>query len=497
MNVNTDLGAKRAIEAINIEDSQPGSLKKLRGEIKEAGNGPAYPLLSSVAHPVRQEDALMADVAESVFSSECPAKTAELPPEIWFKIIDLTQDYSLTRLICRLFRDHSDVLIKRDCQEIKNRFAVDFPILHHIVPPQSSPCAEFEILSAWAVTAAPEAGIGPKLTLRREEGAISFKAQLADVQQRVEKIKLRDSLKLDHALREIHHLTPESITFDSLQLNFLNESIWQLTSLESLNLESNELTCLPDAISKLHRLKELSLSSNHLSSLPAGISCLTCLRELRASGNNIRKLSEGIGKLKYLEELHLRNNKLTTLPEEISSLTSLRLLVAADNMLDMLPNGIEGLVSLTKLDLAKNKLETLPERFRSLTALRVLFLNENKFTSVPMGLGRLSSLRVLRLDRNDINAIHDSISWVMLEHLNLDLCSVRLLPDGMSRLTSLRSLHLCDSSLDDLPVGMSRLTNLEELAIGCSRLHPNDVVTPHLCEVATWDCKNNCVKRFS
>jgi internalin A len=107
-------------------------------------------------------------------------------------------------------------------------------------------------------------------------------------------------------------------------------------------------------------------------------------------------------------------------------------------------------------------LRRIAEVERSATPL--LDLSDLELTAIPDGVSRLTSLRELYLSRNQITAIPDSLSRLNnLQRLSLSHNLIAVIPDSLSLLRNLQWLRLSHNQIAVIPDSVSRLTNLETL----------------------------------
>jgi Leucine-rich repeat (LRR) protein len=96
-----------------------------------------------------------------------------------------------------------------------------------------------------------------------------------------------------------------------LKLEYIPESIENLTGLEVLNLSYNRLTSLPDTFRNLKKLKLLDLSWNEFVEIPEMIKKLPSLKVINLDHNYIEEIPEEVHILMEKVDISLVNNPLS------------------------------------------------------------------------------------------------------------------------------------------------------------------------------------------
>ncbi|OJX13232.1 MAG: hypothetical protein BGO77_06075 [Caedibacter sp. 37-49] len=170
-----------------------------------------------------------------------------------------------------------------------------------------------------------------------------------------------------------------------------------------------------------------------------------------------------------LTNLNLSGNLLNDRSvKDICRLTTLRCLNLSHCKLKMLPDEFGDLINLTFLDMSGNDYEErrLPSAVCRLTRLKTLDARACGFKSLHPQLGNLNALEYLDLsgNRSMSHEIHNFLSEVgeltRLKTLNLKNCSLKKLPDELTKLHTLETLILNDNYLKQLP---SKFNNLSAL----------------------------------
>lgn len=286
---------------------------------------------------------------------------------------------------------------------------------------------------------------------------------------------------------EISRLTAlRELRFARNQLTRIPPEAGRLASMELLDVSGNKLGSVPPEICRMAALKELWLSGNQLTALPAEIGHLKSLRKLRLGRNRLASLPPEIGSLSGLEILDVSGNALTAVPTQISHLSALRDLWLGDNQLTAIPTELRGLEALRSLDLGVNRLAAVPPEVCLLANLQILWLDGNQLTALPPEISKLTKLRKLWLGGQTDTAITsgpDNIdgtpdrvaevtsrgaSWNARDELNGN--QIAVIPQELSRLSSLETLGLGSNQLMCLPAEVCRLAKLKVLDLSSNQL---------------------------
>lgn len=189
-------------------------------------------------------------------------------------------------------------------------------------------------------------------------------------------------------------------------------------------------------------LRMLQLDHNNLQFLPQTIGNLSVLRMLHLNDNELSILPEEIGQCGFLEVLTIRNNRLQCIPEAFGRLSELRVLDLSHNKLEIIPEAICKLTKLQKLYVNDNKIRKLPLLFGQLTRLHEIQLNNNQLIDIPEEIGNLKLLKILTLNHNLLNFLPDSVNQLTkLQILRLDNNPFLTLPP-INNLQSLNTISL-------------------------------------------------------
>lgn len=199
--------------------------------------------------------------------------------------------------------------------------------------------------------------------------------------------------------------------------------------LKELNLSLQSINFLPDSIGELTHLESLNLSFNRLRNLPKSIKKLTNLKRINLDENNFNKIPKILFTLKGLEVIEISNNKLDDISPEIENLKSLKVLMANQNLIEYLPDEICLLRNLNSIHLSSNKLKEIPSEIKKLTNLNKVFLFDNEISKIPNGVEKLIYLRRINLEKNKLKKIPNNLLKIKrLEYLNVKNNFIRTIP---------------------------------------------------------------------
>lgn len=187
-------------------------------------------------------------------------------------------------------------------------------------------------------------------------------------------------------------------------------SLSKLPKLKEFILYESELECFPEAIIQSEKLEKLVIATaKKIEYIPESIRNLTNLYHLCLSTNQIKELPEAIGNLNKLKKLELSRNQLKALPESIVHLTELEKLDLTENLFETIPQFIGELSNLKNLNLNDNSLKELPESIKKLNKLILLSICNNNFTDIPSIVWECKELALLYISGNDIKKVSKRI----------------------------------------------------------------------------------------
>ncbi|KAF9109004.1 hypothetical protein BGX27_008138, partial [Mortierella sp. AM989] len=241
--------------------------------------------------------------------------------------------------------------------------------------------------------------------------------------------------------------------------------ITHLKLLQKLSLANNRFQESPEPISMFTQLTWLSLASNTLTSLPDSFSNLQKLTCLDLQRNRFSSIPDCVYQMKSLTILLLQKNRITTISPKIGQCTQLVSLNLSYNRIQHLPVEMKECRNLEHLLMSVNTIQELPGVLcEAWTSLLNLDMHTNDLKVLPDQLGSMKSLRRLNLAINKITDIPDSIGQLnLLEWLNLNDNKLVTLPTTMDHMQKLVKMGIVQNKLKTLPAELARLTLLYKL----------------------------------
>lgn len=173
----------------------------------------------------------------------------------------------------------------------------------------------------------------------------------------------------------------------------LDDTIFDLISLNYLQISETILTEIPDDVQKLVNLQTLVLYSNKIEKLTEKLSSLIKLKVLDLSRNRLKRIPSEISHLLQLTSLNVSGNELETFPT-FSKNSKLSMLDLSNNNLQEFPDVCYAeLSNLSELRLSGNVMEVIPDKISSLTNLKVFYVNSNKIKVIPGELADCNKLK--------------------------------------------------------------------------------------------------------
>ncbi len=245
------------------------------------------------------------------------------------------------------------------------------------------------------------------------------------------------------------------LSISNLKLDYIPESIENLTELNALHMGGNYLTKISDPILTLKNLELLEAWENRIESIPKDIGVLDKVWRLHLAGNKITELPFSIGNLP-MKKLYLKHNNVGYVPESIGNWIHLDVFGLPINNLPTLPETISGWKNVRVISLWQNKLKALPDVQLNVKELRI---NNNFFTEVPPRVYEIKQLRKLWLNSNQLTEIPEISSGHLQNLWFLDLQNNLLssLPKSLQYLPNLRDLRLSGNLFESYPSWLDSL----------------------------------------
>jgi Leucine-rich repeat (LRR) protein len=217
-------------------------------------------------------------------------------------------------------------------------------------------------------------------------------------------------------------------------------------------------------------LRELWLANYRIPRLPQNFGSLVPnLKRLTIDNCALEELPESIGQLANLHILRLQENHLQAIPSSIRYLTRLRVLRINENPgLSVIGSSIGSLPSLQILNARDCGIRFLPRDISGLLgSIHIIRLDNNHLGTgrVPWNaLSRAPNLKTLILNNNPLGEIGPfDGTFPGLRQLELNSTRLRVLPDRLFRITTLRILKLSDNFFTEIPPAIRNLQSLEWL----------------------------------
>ncbi|CAI5994666.1 unnamed protein product [Closterium sp. NIES-65] len=368
--------------------------------------------------------------------------------------------------------------------------------------PTLPPCLKSLILSSSCPDpdtifplAAPFSGLEELLMSNCRE-LMSLPDPIGDVLPCLRKLTIRNCSSLHRLPKSFTSLSRlEALAVSGSDTFTLPSNLGHLPALKLLELKWLSLTELPPSFTHLMSLEALFVDNcRYFRQLPAGFCRLTALKALCLP---IRELPKEIGALAGLEELSC-GWRLSEVPSRLDRLTGLKRLelfacLRLSELPAALPPSLETLTlgtfkegsspfvdisQLSQLRVLKLKdvgVRCGPEvsgRFACLQQLEQLEIRWQIDTQeLPVPLAFLPRLRSLLIDAPRPCSLPDKMGAALpqLRHLELLSWSQEELPRSIMELLTLTSLTINTRRLVSLPQGMSRLTRLRKLHLNCCK----------------------------
>ena len=325
--------------------------------------------------------------------------------------------------------------------------------------------------------------------------ASSFDRESASVVQRVADA-CRSGRQADAALRMWEVIRRDATALDlhamlTEGMCALPLSLMMYTHLTSLVISSCGLSTLPEHIGAFHSLTALDASDNHLTVLPSSASRLIHLETFVLSANyftSAGSILHAAHPMTKLRLLSLADNLLTDLGgADLPALPpSLKQLDLATNQMSQLPACLTlhaNALALSALNVSHNPLAAraaLPASMASTigTSLITIELCECRLTVLPNAITTLPILSSLHIDANQLTNLPKDTANLHPSLTCLSIASNRLavLPEVITALTALCTLNVASNQITTLPSTirlLTRLTNLDMASNSLAALPPS------------------------
>ena len=172
------------------------------------------------------------------------------------------------------------------------------------------------------------------------------------------------------------------------------------------------------------------------------------------------------------EELVIDDYNSAEFPEMILSFSWLKKLELYELLISEIPEKLTNLGNLISLTLKLKFLTKLPSSIFRLKNLEVLKIERTGISELNKNLFDLSNLKELHItDNQDLSVIPDEISKLTsLEFLYIYGNKIKSLPKTIAGLEKLRVLHLANNMIENLPQELTALPNLQVLNLSNNRL---------------------------
>jgi Leucine-rich repeat (LRR) protein len=170
-------------------------------------------------------------------------------------------------------------------------------------------------------------------------------------------------------------------------------------------LESLDLETIPESIFNLKNISELYLDFNKLKTISSNIAKLTKLDTLFIGRNKFEDFPTSVCECKNLTYLNICGNNITTIPDCITKLNNITSLNVSFNNITTIPDCITKLNNITSLDISFNNINYFPEAIYKLHSLKYLDISWTK-ECIPRSLWNLKNLQTIRLTNINYKSIN-------------------------------------------------------------------------------------------
>jgi Leucine-rich repeat (LRR) protein len=245
-------------------------------------------------------------------------------------------------------------------------------------------------------------------------------------------------------------------------INFVDEVIFELSTLKYLSLENNNIYKIPSSIERLNKLEYLYLGNSI---------CHSCI----VGRNSIKGLPIEIIKCKKLKYLNIINNNLDSIPEIIFYIKSLEILDFRANNIDCFPSTfIKNSVKIKDIYLQGNKIKKINNSISNFTSLEKLFLNHNFIENINLNLFEIKKIKFLDFSDNNIKNIPSEINRLK-KIKTLILNNNNITHVGQLNLVNLETIEVCGNNLIDICASLTPSVNLRRIRINGNKIPDNEI----------------------
>lgn len=289
----------------------------------------------------------------------------------------------------------------------------------------------------------------------------------------------------------------------SAELNLLKDFLEKAGSTQSVPASWFHPTTGHLGSIDVHSTNKMSLDSaiRILASFPG-------LERLHLSGFGGAHIPETLFTFKSLSELSLTNGEIVAIPEDIVNFKFLRSMRFINNKITTLPDYIlnKSLPRLECIDITGNPLKRIEWEQQQLINSLLDDMIEVVLAEVPFAINERDYRALLAIfDKNNLNdrMVHSYIATGSglndrdaVVKLSISDATISTLPNELSDLINLRSLHIFRNSMDTLPEVFGSLYSLENLHItnGTIRALPSQM--GRCTNLKTINFSNNYIQRL-
>lgn len=179
---------------------------------------------------------------------------------------------------------------------------------------------------------------------------------------------------------------------------------------------------------------------------------------------------KAISNLSTVTKLSIRSCRLKKLPVEVALLTNLRVLKIEDNLLTEVPP-IDTLVELTELSFAYNQIKVFPNSLVKLDKITHLDFTNNPITCIPGAVSQMTSLKILHLNNTTLPYFPVSICALPdIEELTCSGNKWGVFPEQVLQFSSLKWLTLASNIIPGIHPDIGKISNITHLDLADNNL---------------------------